>query len=115
MTSTPRARRARSNPSVVDERTDLAWNRSGLALLACGIVIARGLTLNGLHVRDVAVGATILVLGGVTFLLAGFHAHRRLRPGRAETRATVRDLFPVALGVAAVGMAAFALGLFFPA
>jgi uncharacterized membrane protein YidH (DUF202 family) len=107
--------RARPRPSVIDERTDLAWNRSGLALIACGIVIARGLTLSGFRIRDVAVGATILVLGVATFLLAGFHAHRRLRPGRAETRATARDLFPMALGVAIVGVAAFALGLFFPA
>ena len=32
-----------------DERTDLAWNRSGLAIIGCGIIVMRGLTLNGLE------------------------------------------------------------------
>jgi uncharacterized membrane protein YidH (DUF202 family) len=100
--------------SLVDERTDLAWNRSGLALLACGVVVMRGLSLSGFRIRDVAVGGVILGLGVTTYLLAGWHAHRRLRPGRSETRATARDLFPMALGVATVGVAAFFLGLFFP-
>ena len=71
-------------PRLADERTDLSWNRSGLALLGCGIVIARGFTLHDLPRGDVAVGAVILGLGMLSYLLAGWHAHRRFSPARAE-------------------------------
>ena len=110
--STPRSA-ARSSSG--DERTDLAWNRSGLAIVGCGLVVMRGLTLNGFERSDVAVGAVILVLGLASYLLAGWHAHRRLAPGRAERPARPADLLPLAIGVTAIGVAAFALGLLFPA
>ena len=57
-----------------DERTDLAWNRSGLAIVGCGLVVMRGLTLNGFERSDVAVGVVILGLGLASYLLAGWHA-----------------------------------------
>jgi uncharacterized membrane protein YidH (DUF202 family) len=98
-----------------DERTDLAWNRSGLAIVACGLIVMRGLTLNGLERSDVTVGAVILVLGFASYVLAGWHARRRLAPGRAERPAEPRDLLPVAIGVTTIGVAAFVLGLLFPA
>ena len=41
-------RRELSDAELADERTDLAWNRSGLDLVACGLVIIRGLTLQRL-------------------------------------------------------------------
>ena len=98
-----------------DERTDLAWNRSGLAIIACGLVVARGLTLNGFRRADVAVGAVILALGMTSYLLAGWHARRRLAPDRIETVARPRDVLPLAIGVTIIGFAAFLLGLLFPA
>ena len=98
-----------------DERTDLAWNRSGLAIFACGLVVMRGLTLNGLERSDVAVGAVIVGLGMLSYVLAGWHARRRLAPGNAERAARPSDLLPLAVGVATIGVAAFVLGLFFPA
>lgn len=101
-------------PSLADERTDLSWNRSGLALLGCGVVIARGFTLQELPRQDVAVGAVILGLGMLSYLLAGWHAHRRFSGARAELPARPSDLWPLAFGVGAIGVAAFALGLFFP-
>jgi uncharacterized membrane protein YidH (DUF202 family) len=104
-----------SRSSSADERTDLAWNRSGLAIVGCGLVVMRGLTLNGFERSDVAVGAVILVLGFASYLLAGWHARRRLAPGRAERPARPADLLPLAIGVTAIGVAAFALGLLFPA
>jgi uncharacterized membrane protein YidH (DUF202 family) len=103
-----------SSPSG-DERTDLAWNRSGLALVGCGLVIMRGLSLSGFERADVAVGAVILGMGMVSYLLAGWHARRRLAPGHAEVPATPRDLLPLAVGVTSIGVAAFVLGLLFPA
>jgi uncharacterized membrane protein YidH (DUF202 family) len=109
------ATRPASHPSSGDERTDLAWNRSGLAIVGCGLVVMRGLTLNGFERSDVAVGAAILMLGFASYLLAGWHARRRLAPGRAERPARPADLLPLAIGVTAIGVAAFALGLLFPA
>jgi len=98
-----------------DERTDLAWNRSGLAIIGCGLVVMRGLTLNGFERSDVAVGAVILGLGMLSYLLAAWHARRRLAPGRAERPARPSDLLPLAIGVTIIGVAAFTLGLLFPA
>jgi uncharacterized membrane protein YidH (DUF202 family) len=101
--------------SSADERTDLAWNRSGLAIIACGLIVAKGLTLNGFERSDVAVGAAILVMGMASYLLAGWHARRRLAPGRAERAAQTIDVLPLAIGVTVIGVAAFVLGLLFPA
>ena len=99
---------------LADERTDLAWNRSGLAMIGCGLVVMRGLTLQGLPPRDVAVGAVIFGLGMASYFLAVWHAGRRLSPDRVEQPARPSDLWPLAFGVTAIGVAAFALGLFFP-
>ncbi|HLM16890.1 MAG TPA: DUF202 domain-containing protein [Acidimicrobiia bacterium] len=107
---------ARSTPSLsADERTDLAWNRSGLALFGCGLIVMRGLTLNDFERSDVAAGITILGLGMFSYVLAGWHARRRVAPGRAEHPARPADLLPLAIGVTAIGVAAFVLGLLFPA
>ena len=100
--------------ALAETRTDLAWNRSGLALLACGLVVMRGFTVAHLPPSQVGVGATILVLGALTYGLAAWHAQRRLRPGRLEIAANRDDLMPVAAGTAIVGIAAFVLGAVFP-
>jgi uncharacterized membrane protein YidH (DUF202 family) len=105
---------ARSRRSA-DDRTDLAWNRSGLAIIACGVIVMRGLTLNGLERSDVTVGAVILGLGVASYLLAAWQSHRRFAPGRAEQPARPSDLLPLAVGVTAIGVAAFVLGLLLPA
>jgi putative membrane protein len=99
-------------PSLAGERTDLAWNRSGLALLACGAAVIHGFPPAALSARHVA-GVIVLVLGGVTWMLGAFDARRRtrLRMGRV---ATPGDLLPVALAVAGVGVAAFTLAAFSP-
>ena len=106
---------APSSARSADERTDMAWNRSGLAILGCGLIVMRGLTLQGFPPGQVAVGAVILGLGVFSYLLAGWHAQRRLSPDRIATSARAEDLRPVAVGVAIIGIAAFALGLLFPA
>jgi uncharacterized membrane protein YidH (DUF202 family) len=104
-----------SRRSSADERTDLAWNRSGLAIIACGLIVARGLTLNDFERRDVAVGAVILAMGMGSYLLSGWHARRRLKAGRIVRPATTADVLPLAIGVTIIGIAAFVLGLLFPA
>ena len=103
------------DPGLASERTDLAWNRSGLSLLACGAAVARGLTIGDPVPARVAAGVTILVLGALTWALGGWQARRRSRPGVRRHVARGGDLLPVALGTAGIGAAAFFLGLFFPA
>ncbi|GMU79010.1 MAG: hypothetical protein AMXMBFR46_18030 [Acidimicrobiia bacterium] len=103
------------DPGLAAERTDLAWNRSGLALLACGAAVGRGMTVGEPMPGRLAVGITILVLGGITWALGGWQAWRRAHPGLARPVARPVDLLPVAVGTAGVGIAAFVLGLFFPA
>jgi uncharacterized membrane protein YidH (DUF202 family) len=108
--------RDRSNSlRSADERTDLAWNRSGLAIFGCGLIVMRGLTLNGFERTDVAVGVSILALGMFSYVLAGWHARRRLAAGRAERPAEPSDVMPLAIGVTIIGVAALLLGILFPA
>jgi inner membrane protein YidH len=101
------------DPGLASERTALAWNRSGLALLACGAAVIRGFPPAGFSARHV-VGVVILVLGGFTWAMGAYEARRRSRPGRARPVATRRDLFPVVVGTAGVGVAAFVLAAFYP-
>jgi putative membrane protein len=103
-----------TDPSLASERTDLAWNRSGLALLACGAAVTRGFTIAEPTPARIAVGTIILGLGALTWTLGAWYAHRRARPGLGRSIATRRDLLPVAAGTAVVGIAAFFLGLLFP-
>ena len=104
-----------SKSRLADERTDMAWNRSGLAIIGCGLLVMREFTLRGLPPAKVGVGAVILSLGLISYVLAGWHARRRLSDDRIESAATAGDLRPVAVGVATIGAAAFVLGLLFPA
>jgi putative membrane protein len=101
-------------PGLAAERTDLAWNRSGLALLACGAAVLRGFPPANFSARH-AVGAVILVLGAFTWALGAYEARRRRsRPGVPRPVARRADLLPVCLGSAAVGAAAFVLAAFYP-
>jgi len=108
-------RRELSEAELADERTDLAWNRCGLTLVACGLVIMRRLTLQNFPRPNVAVGAVILGLGVVSYVVAAWQARRRLAPDRTLRAASRSDLLPVAMSVTAIGLAAFVLGLLFPA
>lgn len=103
------------DPGLASERTDLAWNRSGLALLGCGAAVARGMTVGDPLPGRFAVGTTILVLGAIVWGLGAWQARHRAAPGLARPVARRADLLPISLGTAAVGTAAFVLGLFFPA
>ncbi len=100
------------DPGLAAERTDLAWNRSGLSLLGCGVVVLRGMARPPLTTGNVAVGAVILALGAFTWVLGSW----RLRHTRARgtRRATPAELLPISLGVALVGVAAFAIAAFLP-
>jgi uncharacterized membrane protein YidH (DUF202 family) len=96
-------------PGLAAERTDLAWNRSGLSLLACGAAILRGINRPPLMSTNLAIGVCVLILGAITWFLGAWYA-RRSR-GRGARRTSAADLTPIAAGVAAVGIAAFIIAL----
>ncbi|MFN8036382.1 MAG: DUF202 domain-containing protein [Acidimicrobiia bacterium] len=101
------------DPGLAAERTDLAWNRSGLSLLACGAAVMRGFSRPPLTTGNVAIGACMVGLGGFAYALGAWRSRRvRAVPRR---RATPADLLPISGGVAIVGIAAFVIGALFPA
>lgn len=101
------------DPGLASERTDLAWNRSGLALLACGAAVLKGVPPAGVSARQLA-GTVILVLGAFTWALGAWQARRRVRPGFTRATASGRDVIPVVLGTVGVGVAAFVLAALYP-
>jgi uncharacterized membrane protein YidH (DUF202 family) len=100
------------DPGLAAERTDLAWNRSALSMVACGAVVMRGLADTRLPRADLAIGACILALGVLTWALGSWHIHRSRT--RGDRRTTPADLLPVTLGVGVVGVAAFILAALSP-
>ncbi len=104
---------ASSDPGLAAERTELAWGRSALSLFACGAAVAKG----GLPNDDVSerpvVGAVLLLLGAIVWLtslpLARQRARAAQRGGGARRSARQRELAPVAIGTAFVGLAALLL------
>jgi uncharacterized membrane protein YidH (DUF202 family) len=94
-------------PGLAAERTDLAWSRSGLSLLAFGALILRGIGRPPLSSPNVAVGVCVFALGACAWFLGAWHANHARRRRRRPTSG--RDLAPVAFGVAAIGVVAFAI------
>jgi uncharacterized membrane protein YidH (DUF202 family) len=100
------------DPGLAAERTDLAWNRSGMSLIACGAAVMRGIARPPLITKgESAVGACIMTLGAFTWALGSWHV-RRSR-ARRERPTSAADLVPVSVGVALVGIAAFVLAALF--
>jgi hypothetical protein len=99
-------------PGLSGERTDMAWSRSGLAVLACLAALAKKL-LGDLHrvsgsaiiVAGIAVGAAAWIFG---LLWARTVAGSTLA---GHTLAEARTLRLVAWGTAAIGVAAIAIAL----
>jgi uncharacterized membrane protein YidH (DUF202 family) len=96
------------DPALAAERTDLAWNRSALSLLACGALVLRGYGRSPRISASLTAGACILALGSIVVALGLWRAHRRAR--RGPRPAVAADLLPLSVGVAIVGAGAFVLG-----
>jgi uncharacterized membrane protein YidH (DUF202 family) len=99
-------------PGLAAERTDLAWNRSGLSLLGCGAVILRGLGRAPYPPAHIVVGVCVLLLGALTWFLGAWYS--RQRRTRSAKPTTTADLAPVTLGIVFVGLAAFVLSAVSP-
>jgi uncharacterized membrane protein YidH (DUF202 family) len=93
------------DPGLAAERTDLAWHRSSLSLLAVGAALIRGIGQPPLATTDAAVGGLVFSLGLAVALLGVWHSSRSKRRGARRT--TTADLLPITVGVALVGVAAF--------
>lgn len=96
------------------ERTELAWSRSALSLLACGAATAKGIP--NVTSGHPVTGIVLLALGGLVWLSGVPLARARAGATRRGARptATIRDLAPVAYGTAVVGIAAIFIAAFFP-
>jgi putative membrane protein len=95
--------------TFANERTFLAWNRTGLALIATGLAIQQFLHLNASGVQFV-IAAPLIVLGGL--IAAGSYvrwerSERALRLSRPLPYPPLAR--PLAYGICAVAMAACVL------
>jgi putative membrane protein len=94
------------------DRTVLAWRRSGLALVACGVAMVRGIGDVDTTRRTVA-GGLVIVLGIATWGLFVWIARRRssadlLSPPRP---ARLADMAPIAVSTAFIGVVCIAVDL----
>ena len=94
------------------ERTNLAWNRSGLALLACLAIIAR--RFFPVDTRADHVAALLLLGAGAAGWAVTLYVGRRAGPPSSDTAEIDRRLRVATISTTAIGVAAFALGLFPP-
>ncbi len=87
------------------ERTELAWERTGVSLIATGIAIARGIPLrDGVPERPV-LGAVVVALGLLSWAVTVRQGRRRTKAITAGAAApTVDDLWPVAASTAVVAL-----------
>jgi putative membrane protein len=103
--------------SLANERTFLAWIRTGLALMAGGMACAQFLpTLSIFHLREViAIG--LLVLGGLVALRAVDHwarTERAMRQGRELPPSRFPAILALGVGAGAVLLVAAVLLRSFP-
>ena len=98
------------------ERTELAWGRSTLALMVCGAAVARGLPNVPGADGNLAAGLVILIVGGFAWIGGLPYARARARSSHTGIRhvATLKELAPLAIGTALVGVAALLIDLVFP-
>ena len=92
------------------ERTSLAWNRSSLALFACGAAVFKGVPRLPTPDGRPVVGGVIVVLAIVAALAVGWEERSRRHAVAAGHGAIDRRIVQrVALANALIGAAAFAL------
>jgi uncharacterized membrane protein YidH (DUF202 family) len=105
----------RHDPGAPVERTRLAWQRSGLSLVACGLLIARGVPIEGGVGGRPSLGLAVLLLGLSAWAIGLRQERIRARRiGTPRDAAVLSDLMPVAVGTFLIGVAGFVVGLLFP-
>lgn len=98
------------------ERTELAWGRSSLALMVCGVAVARGIANATDTTTRHIVGGVVLVLGALAWAAGLPYARTRALASRTGERhmVTPRELAPIAVGTAVVGVGALIIALLLP-
>ena len=102
-------------PGLAAERTELAWSRSGLSLVACGVALMRGVDKISGRSTEPMLGAALLVLGALVWASGIPLARARARGDVTGRRHPARfgELAPVALGTALVGLSGLVVATFF--
>lgn len=99
-------------PGLAGQRTDLAWSRSGLAVLAAVGAIAKRIFDTREDVRGQFVVFVLLVGGGVAWAIAVAHARVVAATTLAgRLHADAEKLRYVALGTTALALGALVLAL----
>ncbi|HZM55519.1 MAG TPA: DUF202 domain-containing protein [Acidimicrobiales bacterium] len=101
-----------SDPGLAAERTDLAWNRSGLAVVvAVAIMLRRLWPLEGYK----SVIALALIAAGATAWAVGMRLARRKRPDtRASGMLGVSTCRMLTVGTVILAAAGLLIGVFAP-
>jgi uncharacterized membrane protein YidH (DUF202 family) len=94
------------------DRTVLAWRRSGLSLVACGLAMVRGIGQVDTTRRAVA-GGIVIALGVAVWGLYVWIARRRSAADLLESPRPARlaDTAPIALGTAFIGLVCIVVDL----
>ena len=98
------------------ERTELAWGRSSLSLMVCGVAVARGISKSADPSARPLIGGIVLVLGALAWGAGLPYARTRAIAGRTGERhmVTPKELAPIAIGTAVVGVGALFIALLLP-
>ena len=97
---------------LAGERTDLAWSRSGIAVIACLAAIAKRVLPDVTSLDARAIVATALTIGGIAWAFSLLWARRVAAVTLTGRRiADARTLRFVAAGTAALGLVATAVAL----
>jgi uncharacterized membrane protein YidH (DUF202 family) len=94
-------------PGLAPERTALAWQRSGMAVVVTGLGIAKGVAKVPGHPGG---GLLVIAMGVSLWFVAGWSARRRARAATTDRPgATPGDLVPISLGTLVFALAGIVL------
>lgn len=97
------------DPGLQHERTALAWERTAIAAMVAGVLLAR-YAANTVHYTIAGIGIAQVVIGAVILVWAGRHyddLHGPLRAGQSP----VHPVATRVVGLATIAFTGLALGL----
>lgn len=98
------------DPGLAAERTSLAWQRTGIAIIAAGLAEIRGLPHRTELSGRPLIGLAIAGFGIFSFVVSSRQAARRKGPASEKRRtATISDLWPLAASSMFVALGALVI------